>query len=678
VSQPWFAFCTALSYGGTLWFGALVELLRGATPGRWLLAAFLLLACLTPLLAWVMWRFVPAHGQRAAFDTVSWVAFITALPVIGFAGFSLFALTQERGGWHPAPDEALLLPLSWLGAVLLPLCGWRLRSAAHVLPASSQPRVVTVPARSIAWSGAIIGVAGGAVLLVWLAMPKSPDQGLSGKVVDGTTGNPLSKATVTLARVDENKVQRQTRTDSRGGYKLHWPQDSDLLYWRDGVRHGVDLVFSASAPGYETGYVFLSQIGPSNNNRRTVDFALHPAPLISFLPGEKNIELMADEVRRRLQEQGFGFDGMVTSSSDQPSQLLLRIEGLRVAQPKNGNNVWEPATGYLIAEPQPNGGWNVQGRQQLEGVVFTVEPDSVTWLQGASPDALPGRDPAAVTEITNPRPSSSSKLKTASAASVPILPTNAVELVAISYHPSVDQPWWRPDGSPLETGFTSQGRSTHPDAQGYELVFRHGGLSDDVGFKLESLPPRASISGMEPPLRDGRLVENHRLYVIHVPTNADVGIPRTITLRMGMATGAWTTVARRSATVGQSGAYALEDGADCRLLFGDPVETAGETRVTVSHNTLENWETRVCVVDLDGQEHRSARHYNAVGELASTAGHFKGLRLDRVKELRFEVRPYRWFEFRDVALKPAVDGVGGETAHDEPTPTSRTKPALSD
>ena len=103
------------------------------------------------------------------------------------------------------------------------------------------------------------------------------------------------------------------------------------------------------------------------------------------------------------------------------------------------------------------------------------------------------------------------------------------------------------------------------------------------------------------------------------------------------------------------------------LLFGDPVETAGETRVTVSHNTLENWETRVCVVDLDGKEHRSARHYNAVGELASTAGHFKALRLDRVKEFRFEVRPYHWFEFRDVALQPAVARAGGETVHAGPS-----------
>jgi hypothetical protein len=263
-------------------------------------------------------------------------------------------------------------------------------------------------------------------------------------------------------------------------------------------------------------------------------------------------------------------------------------------------------------------------------------------------------------------------------ATVDRLPEGALELVAISYHPSVDQPWWRQDGSPLGTGFTAQGRSIHPDAQGYELVFRHGELSDDVGFKLESVPPTASISGMEPPLRNGRPVENHRLYVIHVPTSADVGIPRSISLRMGMAAGAWTMLARRSTTVGHSGAYTLKDGANCQLLFGDPVETAGETRVTVSHNTLANWETRVSAVDLDGQEHRSARHYNAVGDLASTGGHFKSLRLDRVQEFRFEVRPYRWFEFRDVALQPAVAGAGPENSNDPSSPTSRKGSASSD
>ena len=202
-----------------------------------------------------MRRFVPTEGQRIAFNAVSWVAFITALPVIGFAGFSLFALTQERGGWHPAPAEAVIIPLCWLGAVLLPLCGWRLRSAAD----GNSARPVFGRFASGVGMASLILIG----LIVWLAMPKHPDSILTGSIIDATTGKPLEQATVTLSRSDESEALRQARTDLRGRYRLRWPEDTDLLYWRDGVRHGVDLVFTASAPGYEGRSIPLSQIPPS-------------------------------------------------------------------------------------------------------------------------------------------------------------------------------------------------------------------------------------------------------------------------------------------------------------------------------------------------------------------------------------------------------------------------------
>lgn len=92
--------------------------------------------------------------------------------------------------------------------------------------------------------------------------------------------------------------------------------------------------------------------------------------------------------------------------------------------------------------------------------------------------------------------------------------------------------------------------------------------------------------------------------------------------------------------------------------------------VTVSHNTLRDWETRVSAVDLDGMVYVSPRHHTSVGELASTAGHFERLRPGRVSEFRFEVRPYKWFDFRNVALEPRVaqeHGVGTDapSAHIE-------------
>jgi serine/threonine protein kinase/tetratricopeptide (TPR) repeat protein len=124
--QPWFAFCAALTFTGTVLIGVLWAAFRGRVQGGWLIGVFVLLACVTPVLAFLIHRFAEVEFKRTCFKTAAWLAFITALPVIGFAAFFLYALTQERGGWNPARDEAGVVPLTWLGAIALPLCGIRL------------------------------------------------------------------------------------------------------------------------------------------------------------------------------------------------------------------------------------------------------------------------------------------------------------------------------------------------------------------------------------------------------------------------------------------------------------------------------------------------------------------------------------------------------------------------
>ena len=52
-----------------------------------------------------------------AFAGVGWTF---ALPAVGFAMFFFHAFLAERGGWNPAPSEALIVPTIFLGAALLP------------------------------------------------------------------------------------------------------------------------------------------------------------------------------------------------------------------------------------------------------------------------------------------------------------------------------------------------------------------------------------------------------------------------------------------------------------------------------------------------------------------------------------------------------------------------------
>lgn len=102
---------------------------------------------------------------------LSIVAWLLALPVIGFAIFFLFALLSLKGGWHPAVSEAVLVPLTWLGAGLLPWSALRLRQVCNITSSSSSRPAHPARSKAVAWLAFIAATLSGLVLAVfyWLA-----------------------------------------------------------------------------------------------------------------------------------------------------------------------------------------------------------------------------------------------------------------------------------------------------------------------------------------------------------------------------------------------------------------------------------------------------------------------------------------------------------------------------
>ncbi len=123
---PPLAFPIALTFGGTMIFGLLCDLLPGRASVGWLIALFLLLAGGSALETYRLRRFASAERQRACRALGAWVAFLAAIPTVAFAVFFLMAMVGESGGWNPSADEAVIVAFAWLGAVLLPVAGWRL------------------------------------------------------------------------------------------------------------------------------------------------------------------------------------------------------------------------------------------------------------------------------------------------------------------------------------------------------------------------------------------------------------------------------------------------------------------------------------------------------------------------------------------------------------------------
>ena len=61
----------------------------------------------------------------------SWVGWCLAIPAMSFAAFFIHSMAKERGGWHPAPSEQVMVPLIFVAALCLPIFSTKLWQAAN-------------------------------------------------------------------------------------------------------------------------------------------------------------------------------------------------------------------------------------------------------------------------------------------------------------------------------------------------------------------------------------------------------------------------------------------------------------------------------------------------------------------------------------------------------------------
>lgn len=104
-----------------------------------------------------------AEKYCKAFALLAW---LLALPLVGFSLFFLQSAATSTGSWNPAPAEAFAVPLTWLGALPIPWAGWRLWSL---------PRRMREPRTSHTWwqLGCLIAAVVMLLLMVGLAVPAS-------------------------------------------------------------------------------------------------------------------------------------------------------------------------------------------------------------------------------------------------------------------------------------------------------------------------------------------------------------------------------------------------------------------------------------------------------------------------------------------------------------------------
>jgi tRNA A-37 threonylcarbamoyl transferase component Bud32 len=158
------------------WFGTLPVLFFAADAVR--IANTHVLGLMLGMVALPLWIVLARHklrkwqsapGGARWLRAWSWTGCCLAVPAIGFTAFFLHAMANESGGWHPAPAEAVAVPLIALAALTLPgsaaalwnLAGGRKKSFIGI--AMSAVSAITV---------VVLGMSGGFAARPWLLQHK--------------------------------------------------------------------------------------------------------------------------------------------------------------------------------------------------------------------------------------------------------------------------------------------------------------------------------------------------------------------------------------------------------------------------------------------------------------------------------------------------------------------------
>jgi RNA polymerase sigma factor (sigma-70 family) len=232
-----------------------------------------------------------------------------------------------------------------------------------------------------------------------------------------------------------------------------------------------------------------------------------------------------------------------------------------------------------------------------------------------------------------------------SANAVVPLPEGQVELVALSREPS-DGGWWRADGTLANEGpFEKYGASSPvgPGQRAVVFIFRSRDSERQEASRTYDLEGcKGWVSG-GPPRLNGRPVSGGSFVTATFPESL-----RATTVRVGVAVEAWETLANDTGTATGTFNFSRHGQAQKVAFYGAIEDKSGDTIVTLTHD-LPEADVRVLAVDDRGREHAStARH--ATGEKQRFT--VPNLAPERVRQYRFQVRPYRWAEFKNVQLSP--------------------------
>ena len=117
------------------------------------------------------------------------------------------------------------------------------------------------------------------------------------------------------------------------------------------------------------------------------------------------------------------------------------------------------------------------------------------------------------------------------------------------------------------------------------------------------------------------------------------------TIRIGIASGPWTTIASHDGR-------RMNSGKQGGVLWSQAFQTNSTTHIVTSREWRKDQTERVVAIDKEGKLHTTGHGSVASGKIDQLTASFRNLKLGQIEEFQYQVRPYQWVEFKNVSLGP--------------------------
>jgi beta-lactamase regulating signal transducer with metallopeptidase domain len=330
----------------------------------------------------------------------------------------------------------------------------------------------------------------------------------------------------------------------------------------------------------------------------------------------------------------------VCRSQTEYAKALVALEELRGSVPTTafaavGGSLLSRIRRIAGVEDEPRPGWGVLVLTAAVSGVFALAAVPSRCAEKADGPA-PLSPPSAAS--AKPAESDDGKFRVR-------LPDGAVfEMLAVGEDPQDGQIWWQPDGSL---------RTTAPDGElkSFERELPNNHLRR--GFAVNTLADvKANVSS--PFVRGksmsygrtetnnvaGKVLRKHRFF-------ATVLVNSRTTVFLNYAAGPWKTISRISPDGFREYPVRADDEG---VAFDEPIDVKGSSRISAAFS-VHGDDVQIVAVDREKREHApDHRTGSSQGAAHLYGASFQGLPLSKVREFRFQRRPFQHVEFRNVSL----------------------------